>query len=86
MSATLNIGPPMITEGSGSCFSIWRQTRAVYVQCGTKHKIEATNQIPHPSGVVVNCGPSNSSLPGQGKRVKCPGYAPGERGGRGRGM
>ena len=22
-------------------------------RCGTKHKIEATNQIPHPSGVVI---------------------------------
>ena len=30
--ATLNIGPPMITERSGSCFSIWRQTRAAFVR------------------------------------------------------
>ena len=31
------------------------------IQCSTKHKIEATNQIPHPSGVVVKCPTTSSS-------------------------
>ena len=55
-------------------------------------RIEALNQISHPSGVVVKCptparcGLSNSSLPGleRRSRVKCPGG--GEAGGKGGGM
>ena len=76
MSATLNIGSPMITGGSGSFFSIWRKTRCFYAQCGTKHKFEATNQIPHPSGVVVKCL-TQSTL----RSVKCPGCGGGGGGG-----
>ena len=60
-------------------------------QCGTKHKIEATNQIPHPSGVVVKC-PIPSTLrsvkfppPRARERVKCPGMPGYARGGGGGG-
>ena len=56
MSVTLNISLQMITEGYGSFFNIWRQACTSFVcNCATKHKIEAPNQIPHPSGVVVKC-------------------------------
>ena len=83
MSSTLNIDSPMITEGSGSSFCVWRQTRCFYAQCATKHQIEGTNQIPHPSGVVVKC-PTPGTLrsikfplsPGKGKG-QMPGVCPG---------
>ena len=46
------------------CHVKYRLTNAL---CGMKHKIEATNQSPHPSGVVVKC-PTSSTL----RSVKVP--------------
>ena len=99
MSATLNIGSPMITEGYGSCFSIWRQTRAVSMRNAARNiKSRRRIKFPTPLGLwsnappQVRCGPSNSPLPGQGRGSNargmpgvCPGYARGMPGGGGGG-
>ena len=87
MSATLNIGSPMITEGYGSCFSIWRQTRAVFMRNAARN-IKSRRRIKFPTPLVlwsnappqVRCGPSNSPLPGQGRGSNARGMP-----GRGRG-
>ena len=74
MSATLNIGSPMITEGYGSFFSIWRQTHAVVMRDAARN-IKSRRRIKFPTPLVlwsnaapqVRCSPSNSPLPGQGR-------------------
>ena len=52
MSATLNIGSPMITEGYGSCFSIWRQTRAVFMRYAARN-IKSRQRIKFPTPMVI---------------------------------
>ena len=63
MSATINISSTMITEGSGSCSSVWRQTRAVFMRnaARTQNRGNKSNspplwccsQMPHPKYVAV---------------------------------
>ena len=79
MSATLNIGSPMITEGSGSCFIVWRQTSSVFMRNAARN-IKSRQRIKFPTPLVlwsnappqVHCGPSNSPLPrpGRGSNVR----------------
>ena len=88
MSATLNIGSPMITEGYGSCFSIWRQTRAVFMRNAARN-IKSRQRIKFPTPLAlwsnappqVRCGPSNSRLPGQGRGSNARGMPGGGGGG-----
>ena len=62
----------MITEGYGSCFSIWRQTRAVFMRDAARN-IKLRRQKPHPKYVAVRQIPP----PRARERFECPGYAPG---------
>ena len=64
----------MITEGSGSCFSVLRQTRAVFMGNAARN-IKSRQRIKFPTPLVlwsnappqVRCGSSNFPLPGQGR-------------------
>ena len=52
MSATLNIHSPMITEGYGSCFSIWRQTCTVFMRNAARN-IKSRQRIKFPTPLVL---------------------------------
>ena len=88
MSATLNIGSPMITEGSGRCFSACRQTLAVFMRNAARN-IKSRQRIKFLTPLVlwsnappqVRCGPSNSPLPGQGRGLNARGMPGGGGGG-----